>query len=138
VIAVGKLRDPGLRRVCDDYRARIGRHAALLELEPRDDRALERQVTSAGWLVALDPAGLELTSTEFASRLRGWLELGKTEIDFVIGGADGIPHSVLERANAKVALSRMTLPHRLARVLLYEQLYRAFAILENAPYARED
>jgi 23S rRNA (pseudouridine1915-N3)-methyltransferase len=95
-------------------------------------------VTTTGWLVALDPGGRELTSSEFAHQLSRWLELGKAEIDFVIGGADGIPKALLERADSKLALSRMTLPHRLARVLLFEQLYRAFAILKNEPYARED
>jgi 23S rRNA (pseudouridine1915-N3)-methyltransferase len=92
----------------------------------------------SAWVVALDPNGEELTSTQFAERLNRWLQLGKPEIDFVIGGADGIPRAVLDRADAKVSLSRLTLPHRLARVLLFEQLYRAFAILQNEPYARED
>lgn len=138
MVAVGKLRDPGLRRLCDDYAARIRRHVTVEEHEARDDRALEQKVTRAGWLVALDPGGEELTSTAFASRLRDWLELGKPEIDFVIGGAEGIPGALLARADRKLALSRMTLPHRLARVLLFEQLYRGFAILRNEPYARED
>jgi 23S rRNA (pseudouridine1915-N3)-methyltransferase len=136
-VAVGKLRDVGLRSLCDDYRSRIRRHVAIEESEARDDRTLQRQLLDSAWVVALDPNGEEFTSTQFAERLNGWLQLGKPEIDFVIGGADGIPRAVLDRADAKVSLSRLTLPHRLARVLLFEQLYRAFAILQNEPYARE-
>lgn len=138
VLAVGKLRDAGLRALCDDYRSRLRRHVSVEEHEARDDRALEKTITRAGWVVVLDPHGSEVTSTEFAHRVRDWLELGKPEIDFVIGGAEGVPRPVLLRADAKLSLSRLTLPHRLARVLLFEQLYRAFAILKNEPYARED
>jgi 23S rRNA (pseudouridine1915-N3)-methyltransferase len=56
----------------------------------------------------------------------------------VIGGAEGIPAALSERADARISLSKLTLPHRLARVLLYEQLYRSFTILRGEPYARED
>jgi 23S rRNA (pseudouridine1915-N3)-methyltransferase len=89
-------------------------------------------------LIALDPAGDAVTSRELARRLEGWVKRGKGELAFVLGGAEGIPEALLKSAHARLSLSKLTLPHRLARVLLFEQLYRAFTILRGEPYARED
>jgi 23S rRNA (pseudouridine1915-N3)-methyltransferase len=138
VLAVGKLKDEGLRALCDDYRTRIRRYAPCEELEVKDGAALGAKVGKGAFLVALDPRGEELTSSQLAQRLSRWLGLGRSEIAFVIGGADGLPRELMEKADAKLSLSRMTLPHRIARLVLFEQLYRAFSILRNEPYARED
>jgi 23S rRNA (pseudouridine1915-N3)-methyltransferase len=72
-----------------------------------------------------------------AKRVERWSSRGKGIVAFVIGGADGIPADLLSRADARLSLSTLTLPHRLARVVLAEQLYRAMTILRGEPYARE-
>ena len=78
-----------------------------------------------------------LRSEAFARRLSQWGSQGKGEVVFLIGGADGLPREIADAAYVRLSLSTMTLPHRLARVLLLEQLYRAMTILRGEPYARE-
>jgi 23S rRNA (pseudouridine1915-N3)-methyltransferase len=138
VVAVGKIREKSLRAVADDYLGRVQHYARASETEVKSDAELERALPREATLVALDPEGDACTSREFARRLEGWGRRGKGDLAFVIGGAEGIPAKVLEQAHARLSLSKLTLPHRLARVLLFEQLYRAFTILRGEPYARED
>jgi 23S rRNA (pseudouridine1915-N3)-methyltransferase len=87
-------------------------------------------------LVALDEHGKQVTTKELADLLAQWLESGKDTL-LVIGGADGLAPNVLERAECTLALSRLTLPHAMARVLVAEQIYRAVSLLHNHPYHRE-
>jgi 23S rRNA (pseudouridine1915-N3)-methyltransferase len=138
VVAVGKIREKHLRAVADDYAGRVKHYARTSEVEVKTDAELARAVPRDATVIALDPGGDALTSREFARRLERWGQRGKGELAFVIGGADGIPAALLEAAHARLSLSSLTLPHRLARVLLFEQLYRAFTILRGEPYARED
>ena len=74
---------------------------------------------------------------ELAQKLEAWGSRGKGVVAFLIGGADGIPRSVSQAAEVRLSLSHLTLPHRLARVVLLEQLYRGMSILRGEPYARE-
>ncbi|MEE9142390.1 MAG: 23S rRNA (pseudouridine(1915)-N(3))-methyltransferase RlmH [Gammaproteobacteria bacterium] len=85
--------------------------------------------------IALDSRGLSLSTEEFAQRFAGWIEDGR-DVAFLIGGPDGLSKSCLERAELKLSLSALTLPHGLARIVLLEQLYRAWSILNNHPYHR--
>ncbi len=87
-------------------------------------------------LVALDEHGRQVTTRELADLLARWLESGQ-DTCLVIGGADGLAPAILEKAESTLALSRLTLPHAFARVLLAEQLYRAVSLLNNHPYHRE-
>lgn len=87
-------------------------------------------------LVALDEHGREVTTRELADLLARWMADGR-DVALVIGGADGLATSLLEKAEVKLSLSRLTLPHALARVLLAEQMYRAVSLLNNHPYHRE-
>ena len=113
---------PEAKRLAGTPRAREEEGAALLSrLGPRE-RA-----------VALDERGDELTSRELAERLRRWLERAQ-DLTLLVGGSDGLAPGVLDRAEETLALSRMTLPHRLARLVLVEQLYRAMTILRGEPY----
>jgi 23S rRNA (pseudouridine1915-N3)-methyltransferase len=84
-------------------------------------------------VVALDERGSEYTSVELARRVERWLHAGR-DVALVIGGADGLSVDAMARAGEKLALSRMTLAHRLARLVLVEQLYRAMTILRGEPY----
>ncbi len=87
-------------------------------------------------LVALDEHGREVSTRDLADLLARWMADGR-DVALVIGGADGLAANLLERAELKLALSRLTLPHALARVLLAEQMYRAISLLNNHPYHRE-
>jgi len=98
-------------------------------------RLLERLPVGSR-LVALDEHGREVTTRELADLLARWLASGQ-DLALVIGGADGLAPALLEKAELKLALSRLTLPHALARVLLAEQLYRAVSLLNHHPYHRE-
>ncbi len=84
--------------------------------------------------IALDPRGKMFSSEEFASWLGEQINIGVNLISFLIGGTVGLPPFVLEKADLVWSLSRLTFPHQLARVVLLEQLYRAFKILRNGPY----
>ena len=138
VVAAGRLKDKGLRAAADDYFTRIRRYARCDEIEVKDDRALAKAIPEDTVVVALEVDGQSVTSTELSQRVARWTSRGKGAVTFVIGGAEGIPAELSRSADARLSLSRLTLPHRLARVLLAEQLYRALSILRGEPYARED
>ncbi len=136
ILAEGRLRERGLRDLADDYLKRIRRHVRCEEIEVRDDAALRRALPQDSWLVVLEVTGQSHSSTAFAAQLERWSAV-RGGVTFVIGGADGLPEDVVAKSNATLSLSTMTLPHRLARILLLEQLYRGLSILHREPYARE-
>jgi 23S rRNA (pseudouridine1915-N3)-methyltransferase len=138
LLAQGKLKDRGLRALVDDYLTRLRRYAPCEEVEVKEPAQLERALPPDALLVTLEVNGEALTSNELALRLERWLSRGKGVVAFAIGGAEGLPASLLARSSFRLSLSRMTLPHRLARLVLAEQLYRAFTIQRGEPYARED
>ncbi len=145
IVAVGKLR-PYYREACDDYRRRLQRFATIDEVEIREaarlpeaqqrsreaDR-LDERLPPRATVIALARQGSSWTSESFAARLDAWLGAGKP-LAFVIGGSHGLGDTVLQRATEKWSLGPLTLPHELARVLTYEQLYRGFTILKGMPY----
>ncbi len=98
------------------------------------DRLLA-QVRRGDYVIALDETGTGFTTVEFSDKLQRWREAGQS-LSFVIGGADGLHASVVDRANFCLSLSQFTLPHALARVLLAEQIYRAWSVLQQHPYHR--
>jgi 23S rRNA (pseudouridine1915-N3)-methyltransferase len=142
VVAVGKVKEPGLRRAIDEYLRRVARHFSIEEIEVRDApmpalaATLEKKLKTAAHLVVLDASGKTMNSEAFARWLDARTAQGKGRIVFLIGGAEGLPSTIVERANERLSLSAMTLPHRLARLVLAEQLYRAVTILRGEPYAR--
>ncbi len=137
VVAAGKIKERALREVADEYVSRVRRYVRLEEVEVRDPRGLERAIPAGALLVTLEVQGRALSSEQFAQRLERWGSLGKGDVCFLIGGAEGIPRSCSQKADVQLSLSSMTLPHRLARVLLFEQIYRGLSILRGEPYARE-
>ena len=137
-IAQGKLKDKGLRALVDDYLGRIRRYARCEELELRDAEGFERVNRDGVFVVALEVDGEALSSTELSRKLERWLSQGKGVVAFAIGGAEGLPRSFSGSADFRLSLSRLTLPHRLARLLLAEQVYRALSIARGEPYAREE
>jgi 23S rRNA (pseudouridine1915-N3)-methyltransferase len=151
VIAVGTRMPSWVRSACDEYLTRLrgSLPITLTEIEPAPRRAggaaqavaregerLLAALLPADHVIALDERGRELTTRELASWLGDRMQQGE-DLAFLIGGPDGLAPEVLERSNYKLALSRLTLPHALARVVLAEQLYRAHCILANHPYHRD-
>lgn len=147
ILAVGRDRTGPARELFEDYRKRSLWPIELVELVapgrlPRQRRRAEEAARLLGALpqgaiaVALDEHGRELDSSDFAHQLGRWRDESASQLAFLIGGPDGLAPAVLARANAVLALGRMTWPHRLVRVLLAEQLYRAQAILSGHPYHR--
>lgn len=136
VVAVGKVRESHLRKAIDDYLDRTRHYFHTDEVEVADDAALLRALPDKFSIVALDPRGRSLTSEAFAAWIGERMNRGDKGIAFVIGGADGLPSELLARATLKMSLSTLTLPHRLARLMVAEQLYRAMTILRGEPYSR--
>jgi 23S rRNA (pseudouridine1915-N3)-methyltransferase len=134
VLAVGKLRDRHVAALCDDYLARARRHLPVEVVEPEDDAALARRWPASGEVIALEPGGVSWTTEELAGQIERRMTHGARGLTFVIGGADGIPAALVKRAQLRLSLSAMTLPHRLARLVLCEQIYRALTIIRGEPY----
>lgn len=137
ILASGKLREKEVRAICDDYFGRIQRYVRVREIETKDAESLPASLPNSDVVVALEVWGKALSSEDFAKKLEAWSQKGKGEITFVIGGAEGIPQELSQAAHFHLSLSSMTLPHRLARVVLAEQIYRGLSILRGEPYARE-
>ncbi len=150
VIAVGTRMPEWVQSACADYLKRLSPlKVTLAEIEPgvRSARASARALTREGerllaalrpgeHVVALDERGREFATRELAAWLRERQRHG-ADLAFLIGGADGFAAAVLARADLRWSLSRLTLPHALARVLVTEQLYRAHSILSGHPYHRD-
>jgi len=134
VLAVGKLRDRHVAALCDDYLLRARRHLPVEVVEPEDDDALARRWPAAGEVIALEPDGVSWTTEELARQIERRMTRGTRSLTFVIGGADGIPAPLSTKADLRLSLSAMTLPHRLARLVLCEQIYRALTIIRGEPY----
>jgi 23S rRNA (pseudouridine1915-N3)-methyltransferase len=150
LIAVGRLKDGPERRLVDDYLARAGKLGANLgwraieEVEVADGggrdaegaRLLARLDAGHGQVVRLDERGENIASADLALRLSRWREAG-VEVAFIIGGADGASPEVVKAAPQAISFGRATWPHRLVRVMLAEQIYRALSISAGSPYHRE-
>ena len=135
---LGKSRRPELRAVFDDYVTRVG-HVCPIEItEVRDEVAALKRLDAdkAATVILLDAAGKNHDSNTLAKWLGEQRDRGTREIIFLCGDADGFPDALRERAHQKLSLSAMTFSHELARVMLAEQLYRAFAILSGSPYPK--
>lgn len=138
LLMLGKTRSPALRGLLDDYLKRIGRHAQIAISEVRDSKAALKILDAdrAATVILLDAPGKNPGSGEFAQWLAKQRDSGTREIIFLCGDADGFPGELRQRARQKLSLSAMTFSHELARVMLAEQLYRAFAILSGSPYPK--
>jgi 23S rRNA (pseudouridine1915-N3)-methyltransferase len=147
IASVGRDRKDPAGALCEDYARRCGWPVELIELAPRAvpaGRRLEEEaerllkaIPEGAVTVALDERGRNLDSRGFARRLADWRDAGRPAVAFVIGGADGLAPALLERADERLAFGSMTWPHRLVRVMLLEQIYRAQTILAGHPYHRD-
>ena len=145
VFWIGKTRLPGVAELTGEYGKRLGRYAEFHGEEVRPGRkkglgGTEEEVILArareSYRVVLDPAGKLWTSPELARFLGKQRDRGQRDIAFCVGGAEGFTQGFREQADLLLSLSPLTLPHELARVVLLEQLYRAFTMLAGHPYPR--
>ena len=156
ILAVGRLKEPAERALAENY---LRRAAPLLKRlgisgvtvrelpEPRASTAelrkrreagdILKQIDAAAPVLLLDERGENMTSRAFMATLRKLATRGARELVIVIGGPDGVDERLRERADVALALGRMTWPHRLVRIMLAEQLYRAGSIAAGLPYHRE-
>ncbi|MGD1212062.1 MAG: 23S rRNA (pseudouridine(1915)-N(3))-methyltransferase RlmH [Candidatus Acidiferrales bacterium] len=139
LLMLGKTRREEIRALLDDYVRRI-RHYSEIEIgELRDasPAALRKlKIDSAATVVLLDAAGKQFTSQQFARWLGDLRDRGARELVFLCGDAEGFPSEIRAGAKQKISLSTLTMPHEFARVVLAEQIYRAFAILAGHPYPK--
>ena len=139
LLFLGKMRRPEIRALMDDYVARIRRYAEIeiRELRPDSAASMKRlEVGAGGTVVLLDAAGKKLRSEEFADWMRSCRDRGQRELVFLCGAAEGFPEALARRASLRISLSPLTFSHELARVMLAEQIYRAFALLAGHPYPK--
>lgn len=139
IIMLGRTRRAEVRALVDDYLGRIRHYAEIetTELREATDSALRKlKLEPSATIVLLDAAGKQFTSVEFARWLSDLRDRGAREIVFLCGDAAGFPESLRRAAKQKLALSTLTMPHEFARVVLAEQIYRAFAILAGQPYPK--
>ena len=147
VLAVGKIRDSHLEELCREYRGRLGHHVQVDEQSVKKGRGgdpvavmeeeaqrLESATPEGALTVAMSEEGKSLTSLEVARSVNRWMVEGRKEIVFYIGGAHGLAPRLKKSANRRWSLSPMTFPHDMARMLLWEQLYRALTIIRQEPY----
>lgn len=153
IVTVGKIKEKFMKAAIDEYSKRLSRYCKLEIVELTDektpDNASDKEeeaikekegtriigcIKDTDYVIALDLRGKDMTSEEFAQNIKNLGVQGKSNIVFVIGGSLGISGSVLKRADAKVTFSKMTFPHQLFRVMLLEQVYRAFRIIQGEPY----
>ncbi len=132
VVALGgsRMKSAALRAACDEYLSRIRHYAKIEERE-----VTEARIPEDARVVALSDRGEPWTSEQLAELVGRW-EMEGRDVTFVIGGADGLPADLLGRAERTWSLGPLTLPHELARVVVYEQLYRAHTIRRGEKYHR--
>ena len=153
IVCVGKVKERYLRDAIDEYRKRLSRFAKVDVIEVADEKTPEhasdavneqikekegerilKHLRDGAFVVALAIEGDQLTSEQLAARIAQWGLHGVSHLQFVIGGSLGLDPRVLRRANMSLSFSKMTFPHQLMRVILLEQIYRAFKINAHEPY----
>jgi len=153
IAAVGKLKERYLKDGISEYVKRLSRFAELELIEVDDEHAPEslspgqedlvkrreaerllKRIKTDSYIVLLDLAGEQLDSQSFSAKLESIMISGSSHITFIIGGSLGLDQSLINTSNYRICLSKMTFPHQLARLVLLEQVYRAFKIMKNETY----
>jgi len=138
LLMIGKTRRPEMCAIIDDYVNRIRRSCPIEILEVRGAEGALKKIEAdrTATPILLDAGGRTIDSNALARWLGDLRDRGTRQVIFICGNAGGFPESLRERVAQKLSLSAMTLSHELARVVLAEQLYRAFAILSGSPYPK--
>lgn len=139
IITVGKIKENYLKEAINDYQKRISKYHKLEIIEIEDDNIINEKdrilkyINKKDYLIALDIQGIELTSIELSKKIDN-IFINNSNITFIIGGSNGIHDSIKNIVNYKLSFSKMTFPHQLFRLILLEQIYRSFKILNNETY----
>ncbi len=151
IISVGHKMPDWVTMACAEYLKRMPRELTMqiIEIKPDkraagknsevvQDAEAKRILEAVGkdYLIALDEHGQEVSTTQLAGRMQHWQTLGR-DVALILGGADGLHASLKQQADWLWSLSKLTMPHGMARVMLSEQLYRAHTVNQNHPYHRE-
>ncbi|KDE20801.1 50S rRNA methyltransferase [Acetobacter aceti 1023] len=145
LVAIGRMKDKSERALMERYLKRLRPKLDIIELpdgrgspdeiKRREAQAILAACPAQSHVVVLDEAGRNFSSPDFSNAVQGWLTAGRTPC-FVIGGAEGLDASVIQRADASMSFGTLTWPHMLVRIMLVEQIYRAQAIAAGHPYHR--
>ncbi|MEP6923245.1 MAG: 23S rRNA (pseudouridine(1915)-N(3))-methyltransferase RlmH [Pyrinomonadaceae bacterium] len=143
---IGKTKNKNWRALQEEYLQRLSHFAKFEVVEIKESQSHENKeiegkrileaIPSGAFVILLDVIGKQFGSEELAKEIEGWQNRSVREIIFVIGGQDGVSAEVEEKSDLRLSLSKMTLTHEAARVLLAEQLYRSFTIINNYPYQK--
>lgn len=139
IICVGKLKEKYLKDGINDYLTRISKYKKIELIEIKDSNILEEQeeilkyINSKDYIISLCIEGETLSSIELANKIDK-VFINYPNITFIIGGSDGLGNKIKEKSNYKLSFSKMTFPHGLFRLILLEQIYRGFKILNNETY----
>jgi 23S rRNA (pseudouridine1915-N3)-methyltransferase len=143
---IGKTKDKNWRALEAEYLQRLSHFVKVETVEIKDSAAVNakeieskrilEKVNQSNFVCVLDVKGRSFSSHELAERIENWQNRGLKEIAFVIGGAEGVTSEVVEKADFSLSLSSFTLTHEAARVVLIEQLYRAYTIIKGFPYQK--
>lgn len=153
IVSVGKLKEKYLKMGIDEYTKRLGAYAKIDLVEVADEKAPENlseadmeivkkkesdrilaKIGADTYVIALAIEGKMKTSEQLAGDIESLMTYGRSKIAFVIGGSLGLHEDVMKRSDEKLSFSKMTLPHQLMKLVLVEQIYRAFRIIKNEPY----
>lgn len=153
IVCVGKIKEKFYRDALDEYIKRLSRYCKVEIAEVSDEKTLEEasekeenlvkekegerilsKIKEDSYVIALAIEGKKLSSTELADKIESLTINGKSHITFVIGGSLGLAKTVLDKSDMLLSFSDMTFPHQLMRVILAEQIYRSYRIINNEPY----
>ncbi|GKU25875.1 23S rRNA (pseudouridine(1915)-N(3))-methyltransferase RlmH [Clostridium folliculivorans] len=153
LITVGKIKEKYLKDAIDEYSKRLKRYCKLdiielpdektpdnasekeeLQIKEKEGQLILKSIKDTMYVVALDLKGNMISSEEFSTLIGDLGVNGESQLCFVIGGSLGLSREVIQRANYKLCFSKMTFPHQLFRVMLLEQIYRAYRIMKGEPY----
>jgi 23S rRNA (pseudouridine1915-N3)-methyltransferase len=139
ILSIGKWKACPERELFELYKKRITWELTLQELDPKKNDEAEiilKSLPENTFTIALDECGKQFSSIELSEQMDSWMSHGTSHITFVIGGADGLSSSILNKADLKLSFGKMTYPHMMVRPILAEQIYRVETILKGHPYHR--
>jgi 23S rRNA (pseudouridine1915-N3)-methyltransferase len=149
LLLMGKTTDESIKRIEADYEKRIKRYTAFESIvidnssvrngpesviKLKEGEMILKKLSPGDHLILLDERGKTYSSVQFAAEINNWMNSSKKTVVLTIGGAYGFSDEVKARANGMISLSAMTFSHQIVRVIIMEQVYRAFTILNNEPY----
>ena len=146
IITVGQLKEKYLKEAVEEYKKRISKYTNLEIIEIKDEGLVEetkaielegekinKYISNKDYIITLEIEGKQMSSVEFSNKLER-IQIENSNIVFIIGGSYGLSKDIKDKSNLKLSFSKMTFPHQLFRVILLEQIYRSYKIINNERY----